>query len=66
MSYDSYFVIHICINSVIVQPTDIVKIVTELDNDKVHEKAVVDCVTEHLIESVQQVDQHVSHNVAIM
>ena len=37
----------------------------DLDNDKAHEK-VVDCVTEHLIESVQQVDQHVSDNVAIM
>ena len=42
------------------------KIVTELDNGEVHEKAVVDCVTEHLIESVQQVYQHVSDNVAIM
>ena len=39
------------------------KIVTELDNDKVHEK-VVECVAEHLIESVQQVGQHVSDNVA--
>ena len=35
----------------------------DLDNDKGHEK-VVDCVTKHLIESVQQVDQHVSDNVA--
>ena len=34
----------------------------ELDDDKRHEK-VATCVTEHLIESVQQVDQHVSNNV---
>ena len=41
------------------QLTEVVRIVLEIDSEKITYEKVVNCVTDCLIEGVQQVDQHV-------
>ena len=68
-TYHTYFAYYICtyINLVssilVIQPTEVVKIILEIDDEKIAHEKVVNCVTNCLIESIQQVDQHVSYNV---
>ena len=47
----------------VMQPTDVVKIVLEIDSEKIAHEKVVNCITDYLIKGVQQVDQYVSDNV---